>query len=45
MNVFLVYDDGTLVTPELNGSILEGVTRRRSSSSRRSSATRSTSAG
>jgi branched-chain amino acid aminotransferase len=27
MNVFLVYDDGTLVTPELNGSILEGVTR------------------
>jgi branched-chain amino acid aminotransferase len=27
MNVFLVYDNGTLVTPELNGSILEGVTR------------------
>jgi len=27
MNVFLVYGDGTLVTPELNGSILEGVTR------------------
>jgi branched-chain amino acid aminotransferase len=27
MNVFLVYSDGTLVTPELNGSILEGVTR------------------
>ncbi len=27
MNLFLVYDDGTLVTPELNGSILEGVTR------------------
>jgi branched-chain amino acid aminotransferase len=27
MNIFLVYDDGTLVTPELNGSILEGVTR------------------
>jgi branched-chain amino acid aminotransferase len=26
MNLFLV-DDGTLVTPELNGSILEGVTR------------------
>ncbi len=27
MNIFLVYADGTLVTPELNGSILEGVTR------------------
>ena len=27
MNLFLVYADGTLVTPELNGSILEGVTR------------------
>jgi branched-chain amino acid aminotransferase len=27
MNLFLVYEDGTLVTPELNGSILEGVTR------------------
>jgi len=27
MNVFLVYGDGTLVTPELNGSLLEGVTR------------------
>ncbi|MGI8434667.1 MAG: branched-chain amino acid aminotransferase [Nocardioidaceae bacterium] len=27
MNVFLVLSDGTLVTPELNGSILEGVTR------------------
>ena len=27
MNVFLVLDDGTLVTPELNGTILEGVTR------------------
>jgi branched-chain amino acid aminotransferase len=27
MNVFLVYDNGTLVTPEINGSILEGVTR------------------
>jgi branched-chain amino acid aminotransferase len=27
MNVFFVLDDGTLVTPELNGSILEGVTR------------------
>jgi len=28
MNVFLVYTDGTLVTPDLDGSILEGVTRR-----------------
>jgi branched-chain amino acid aminotransferase len=27
MNVFLVYDDGTLVTPELTDSILAGVTR------------------
>jgi len=27
MNVFLVYKDGTVVTPELSGSILEGVTR------------------
>ena len=27
MNIFLVYENGTLVTPELNGSILEGVTR------------------
>jgi branched-chain amino acid aminotransferase len=27
MNVFLVRKDGTLVTPELTGSILEGVTR------------------
>lgn len=27
MNVFLVKADGTLVTPEINGSILEGVTR------------------
>jgi branched-chain amino acid aminotransferase len=27
MNIFLVYDDGTLVTPALNGSLLEGVTR------------------
>lgn len=27
MNIFFVYDDGTLVTPELTGSILEGVTR------------------
>jgi len=27
MNIFLVKKDGTLVTPELTGSILEGVTR------------------
>jgi branched-chain amino acid aminotransferase len=27
MNVFLVYKDGTLVTPALSGSILEGITR------------------
>ncbi|QSB13603.1 branched-chain amino acid aminotransferase [Natronosporangium hydrolyticum] len=27
MNVFFVYDDGTLVTPELSGSILPGITR------------------
>lgn len=27
MNVFLVHEDGTLATPALNGSILEGVTR------------------
>jgi len=27
MNVFLVQDDGTLVTPPLSGTILEGVTR------------------
>ena len=27
MNLFLVYADGTLVTPELNGQILAGVTR------------------
>jgi branched-chain amino acid aminotransferase len=27
MNLFFVRDDGTLVTPELSGSILEGVTR------------------
>lgn len=27
MNVFFVYDDGSLVTPALNGSILRGVTR------------------
>jgi branched-chain amino acid aminotransferase len=27
MNVFFVYDDGTLVTPELTGTILPGITR------------------
>ena len=27
MNVFLVYNDGRIVTPELSGSILEGITR------------------
>lgn len=27
MNVFYVYDDGSLVTPALNGSILRGLTR------------------
>jgi branched-chain amino acid aminotransferase len=27
MNVWAVFDDGTLATPELSGSILEGVTR------------------
>ena len=27
MNVFLVYRDGRIVTPELSGSILEGITR------------------
>jgi branched-chain amino acid aminotransferase len=27
MNIFFVLDDGTLVTPELTGTILEGVTR------------------
>ncbi|WDS35888.1 branched-chain amino acid aminotransferase [Pseudoxanthomonas sp.] len=27
MNVFLVFKDGTLVTPALSGSILEGITR------------------
>ena len=27
MNIFMVLKDGTLVTPELTGSILEGVTR------------------
>ena len=27
MNVFFVYADGRVVTPELNGSILEGITR------------------
>lgn len=27
MNVFLVFEDGSLATPDLNGSILEGITR------------------
>lgn len=27
MNVWVVFDDGTIATPELTGSILEGVTR------------------
>lgn len=27
MNIFLVMDDGTLVTPETSGTILEGITR------------------
>jgi branched-chain amino acid aminotransferase len=27
MNVFLVYADGRIVTPELSGSILQGITR------------------
>ncbi len=27
MNVFLVRSDGTLITPELTGTILEGITR------------------
>jgi branched-chain amino acid aminotransferase len=27
MNIFFVFKDGTLVTPELNGNILRGVTR------------------
>ena len=27
MNLFFVHDDGSLVTPELTGSILEGITR------------------
>jgi branched-chain amino acid aminotransferase len=27
MNIFLVLDDGTLVTPEISGTILQGVTR------------------
>ncbi|GGK19510.1 branched-chain-amino-acid aminotransferase [Pilimelia terevasa] len=27
MNVFFVYDDGTVVTPALTGTILEGITR------------------
>lgn len=27
MNLFFAYKDGTIVTPELSGTILEGVTR------------------
>jgi branched-chain amino acid aminotransferase len=27
MNIFLVLDDGSLVTPEVSGTILEGITR------------------
>jgi branched-chain amino acid aminotransferase len=27
MNLYFVYDDGSIVTPELSGSILEGITR------------------
>ena len=27
MNLFFVYDDGSIVTPELSGSILDGITR------------------
>lgn len=27
MNLFFVYDDGSIVTPELSGSILAGITR------------------
>jgi branched-chain amino acid aminotransferase len=27
MNLFFVYDDGSIVTPELSGTILEGITR------------------
>src|SRR6185295_12317254 len=27
MNVFFVYDDGSMVTPPLNGNILPGITR------------------
>ncbi|HSV39115.1 MAG TPA: branched-chain amino acid aminotransferase [Nocardioidaceae bacterium] len=28
MNLYFVHDDGTIVTPELTGTILEGITRR-----------------
>ena len=35
MNLYFVHDDGTIVTPELTGSILEGITRDSSSSSPR----------
>jgi branched-chain amino acid aminotransferase len=27
MNLYFVYDDGSIVTPELTGTILEGITR------------------
>ena len=27
MNIFFVFDDGSIVTPELSGTILEGITR------------------
>ena len=27
MNLYFVHDDGTIVTPELTGTILEGITR------------------
>ena len=27
MNMYFVYDDGSIVTPELTGTILEGITR------------------
>jgi branched-chain amino acid aminotransferase len=27
MNLYFVHDDGTIVTPELSGTILEGITR------------------
>ena len=46
MNVYLVYGDGRLVTPELTGTILEGVTRDSILAlARRAGAERSRSAG